>query len=143
MSSADYLAPRPVIHRLVVEHAGPSAGAAAFAVAGVQVLEQAARELLPFIGHHGVNALAARSLRLIQDEFPWLTSPPSPVPDSCPLARVRLDLARQPPAVALAAAVSLIVTFSDLLATFVGASLTMTVLRQAWHGAGSEAVEGT
>src|SRR3954471_7038138 len=117
MSSADYLAPRPVIHRLVVEHAGPRADAAAFAVAGIQVLEQAARELVPFIGQHGVNALAARSLRLIHHEFPWLTSPPSPAPDSSPLDRVRLDLTRQPPAVALAAAVSLIVTFSDLLAT--------------------------
>jgi hypothetical protein len=144
MSSSDYLAPRPVIHRLVLEHAGPSPDATAFAGAGVQVFEQAARQLLPLIGERGVNALAARSLRLIQGEFPWLTATEEPVPELSPLAQVHLDLKAQPPAVALAAAVSLLVTFTDLLSTFVGASLTMSILGQAWHGDPDEgAVEGT
>jgi len=143
MSCPDYLAPRPVIHRLVLEHAGPHPDAAAIAVATVRVLEQAATELLPLIGKLGVNALAARSLRLTQGEFPWLTVTQAPAPELSPLAQIRLDLERQPAAVALAAAVSLIVTFSDLLSTFVGGPLTVTILGQAWRGVVNEgATEG-
>lgn len=141
-SPATLTTPRPVIYQLLVDHAGPSPDAAAFAFAALHVYEQVAQELTPLIGALGVNALAARSVRLIQPEFPWLTANHGISPEVSPLAQVRLDLERQPPPVALSAAVTLIATFSELLSTFVGAPLTARLLSQAWRGGiPDEAVE--
>ena len=134
MPSSTSLAPRPVIHQLLVDHAGPSPDAAAFATAAVHVYDQAAQELIPLIGERGVNALADRTARLVQREFPWLTAEQGTAPEVSPLARMRLDLEGQAAPVALSAAVTLIATFSELLSTFVGARLTKHLLSQAWRG---------
>jgi len=131
-SSSTNLAPRDAIHQLLVDRAGPSPDAAAVAAAAVHVYGQAARELIPLIGELGVNALAARSVRLVQREFPWLTTTQGVAPEVSPLAQVHLDLERQAPVVALSVAVALIATFSELLSTFVGAPLTRRLLSQAW-----------
>lgn len=131
--SSSASSPRPVIHQLLVDHAGPSPDAAAFATAAVHVYDQAAQELIPLIGELGVNALAARSVRLVQREFPWLTVTQGIGPEVSPLAQVRVDLERQASAVALTAAVALIFTFSELLSTFVGAPLTGRLLSKAWR----------
>jgi hypothetical protein len=133
-SSSTSLAPRETIHQLLVDHAGPSPDAVAVATAAVHVYGQAAKELIPLIGELGVNALAARSVRLVQREFPWLTTTQGIAPEVSPLAQVHLDLERQAPAVALSVAVALIATFSELLSTFVGAPLTKRLLSQAWRG---------
>jgi hypothetical protein len=125
--------PRPVIHQLLVAHAGPSPDAAAVATAAVHVYDQAAQELIPLIGELGVNALAARSVRLIQREYPWLTATQVIAPEVSPLAQVRLDLERQASPVALSAAVSLLATFSELLSMFVGVPLTTRLLSAAWR----------
>jgi hypothetical protein len=134
MPSSTSLAPRPVIHQLLVDHAGASPDAAAFATAAVHVYDQAAQELIPLIGERGVNALADRTVRLVQREFPWLTAKQGTAPEVSPLAQMRLDLEGQAAPVALSAAVTLIATFSELLSTFVGAPLTRHLLSQAWRG---------
>ena len=133
MPSSTSLAPPGVIYQLLVHSAGPTPDAAALAVAAVSAYDMAALELIPLIGELGVNALAARSIRLVQREFPWLTATPGIVPEVSPLTQVRLDLERQPPAVALTASVALIAEFSDLLSTFVGAPLTRRLLSKAWR----------
>jgi hypothetical protein len=134
MSSSTSQAPRSMIRQLLVGHAGPSPDAAALAMAAVHAYDQAAHELIPLIGELGVNALVARSVRLVQREFPCLTATQGIAPEISPLAQVRLDLERQAPAVALSAAVALIATFSELLSTFVGAPLTRRLLSRAWCG---------
>jgi hypothetical protein len=138
MSSSTSLAPRSLVHELLVERAGPSPDAAAFAAAAAHIYDQAAQEIIPLIGERGVNALADRSLHLIRREFPWLTAKEEITPEVSPIAQVRLDLERQAPAVALSAGVALIATFSELLSTFVGAPLTQHLLSQAWRGALSD-----
>jgi hypothetical protein len=134
MSPSASLAPRPVIQQMLVDHAGPSPDAAAFATATAHVYDQAAQELIPLIGELGVNALVARSVRLIQREFPWLTVAQGIAPEVSPLAQLRLDLERQATTVALSAAVALLATFSELLSTFIGAPLTRRLLSKAWRG---------
>jgi len=99
--SSPSLAPRSLVHQLLVSRAGPSPDAAAFAAAAAHVYDQAAQELIPLIGEHGVNALADRSLLLIRREFPWLTAKEEITPEVSPIAQVLVDLERQPPAVAL------------------------------------------
>jgi len=135
MSPTTSLAPRALVHRLLVDRAGSSADAAAVAAAAAHVYDQAAQELIPLIGEHGVNALADRSVLLIRREFPWLTAKEEITPEVSPIGRVLLDLEGQAPAVALSAGAALIATFSELLSTFVGAQLTTHLLSQAWHGA--------
>jgi hypothetical protein len=144
MSSSSSPTRRPVIHRLLIDHAGPSPDAAAFATAAVHVYDRAAQLLIPLIGELGVNALAARSVRLIQAEFPWLTAAQVTAPEVSPLPQVRSDLERQASAVALAAAVALLATFTDLLSAFVGAPLTTRLLSTAWRpGMADEAIESS
>src|SRR4051794_9026221 len=123
MSSCPTLSPRAVVHRLLVDQAGPAPDAAAFAAAAGHVYHRAAPELIPLIGEHGVNALADRSLLLIRREFPWLTANDEMTPEVSPIGQVVLDLEQQPPVLALSASTALIATFSELLSTFVGGSL--------------------
>src|SRR5882762_7193193 len=101
MSSSTSLAPRSLVHQLLVDRAGPTPDAAAVAVATALLYDQAAQELIPLIGEHGVNALADRSLLLIRREFPWLTAKEEITPEVSPIAQVLVDLERQAPAVAL------------------------------------------
>ena len=138
MSSSPSLAPRSGVHQLFVSRAGPSPDAAAFAAAAAHVYDQAAQELIPLIGEHGVNALAERSLLLIRREFPWLTAKEEMTPEVSPLAQVVRDLEGQASGVALSAGIALIVTFRELLSACVGVPLTNHLLRQAWHGALSD-----
>jgi hypothetical protein len=138
MSSSTSLAPRSLVQELLINRAGPSPDAAAYAAAAAHVYDQAAQALIPLIGEHGVNALADRSLILIRREFPWLTANEEITPEVSPLAQVLHDLQGQAPAVALAAGAALIATFSDLLSTCVGASLTKHLLSRAWRGALSD-----
>ena len=138
MSFSPSLSQRSLVQRLLVNRAGPSADAAGFAAAAAHVYDQAAQELIPLIGEHGVNALAERSLLLIRREFPWLTAKEEITPEVSPIAQVVRDLEGQAPAVALSAGTALIVTFSELLSTCVGVPLTNHLLSQAWHGALSD-----
>jgi hypothetical protein len=135
MSPSTSLTPRSLIQQLLVDRAGPSPDAAAFAAATAQVYDQAAQELSPLIGEHGVNALADRSLLLIRREFPWLTAKNEITAEASPIAQLLLDLERQAPPAALAAGAALIATFTGLLSTFLGARLTKHLLGQAWQGA--------
>jgi hypothetical protein len=135
MSSSTSLAPRSLVHQLLVDRAGPTPDAAAVAMAAALVYDQAAQELIPLIGKHGVNALADRSLLLIRREFPWLTAKDGITPEVSPIGQVILDLEMQAPAIALSAGAALIATFTELLSTFVGAPLTKLLLSQAWREA--------
>jgi hypothetical protein len=134
MSPSTNLIPRNLVQQMLVDRAGPSPDAAALSAATAQVYDQAAQELNPLIGEHGVNALAERSLHLMRREFTWLTAKDVLTPEVSPIAQLRLDLERQAPPVALAAGAALIATFTELLSTFLGARLTKHLLGQAWPG---------
>jgi len=120
------------IQRTLRREAGTGANAKALAAAAVRMYEMLAGQLALLIGDGGVRALTARSLHLVQRDFPWLADAQEPDPSEGPFAQVGFCLERQEPAVATEAAAAALATLSGLLATLIGETLTMRVLRAAW-----------
>jgi len=123
---------RQAIRRELTREAGTNAYAKALAAAALRVYDTLAGQLALLIGDGGVRALTARSLHLVQRDFPWLAEAQEPVPSEGPFAQVAFCLERQEPAVATEAAAAALATLSGLLATLIGETLTMRVLRAAW-----------
>ena len=104
--------------------------------------DQAAQELIPLIGEHGVNALAERSLfdpagiSMAHSQGRDYAGGVSYRPGAFAIWKGRHP--RSPSA----AGTALIVTFSELLSTCVGVPLTNHLLRQAWHGAAERRSRG-
>ena len=136
MTTGDTL--RPALRRALAQDAGTNADAHAVAAAAFRAYERLAQELAPLIGDAGLNAVCARSVHLTQREFSWLVPADSAGPRDAPFAHVRLSLEGQDPAVAADAAVAVLATFGELLASFIGDSLTTRLLREAWPGAFSD-----
>ena len=126
---------RQAIQRVLAREAGSDADAKALAAAALRVYATLAGQLALLIGDGGVRALTARSLHLVQRDFPWLAEAHGPGPSEGPLAQVRFLLERQEPAVARQAASAVLATLGGLLATLIGEALTMRVLRAAWPSA--------
>ena len=92
-------------------------------------IEQA---LHPIIGHRGVAALYHRSLHLTAVAYPWLAIDQPAVPAAIDPSGLRLALVQQTAAEAGAGGSALFLTFHELLASLVGASLTDRLLRSVW-----------
>ncbi len=89
--------------------------------------KQIAVRLTPIIGAQGVEVLFARALHLTSSAFPWLSGPGgSSVED------FQSRLARQEPFTAEAAGSELLVTFTELLGTLIGGSLSAHLLGPVW-----------
>ena len=126
---------RQAIQRALAREAGADADAKALAAAALRVYDTLAGQLALLIGEGGVRALTARSLRLVERDFPWLAEAQPPDPSEHPFSQVALGLERQEPAVATEAAAAALATLGGLLATLIGEPLTMRVLRAAWPSA--------
>jgi hypothetical protein len=123
---------RNVFQRILAREAGPGADTSATAAAARRVCERFARQLVPLIGDAGVAALCARSLHLTQRTAPGVVPVPASAHGDAPFALLQLFLEQQPPAAATEAAVAVLATASELLASFIGESLTTNLLREAW-----------
>lgn len=123
---------RQAIQRALTQEAGRDADAQALAAAVVRVYDKLAGQLVLLIGEGGVRALTARSLHLVQRDFPWLAETRAADPSAGSFAQVGSCLARQEPAIAADAAVLALATFGGLLTTLIGEMLTMRVVRAAW-----------
>ena len=132
---------RQAIQRALRREAGADADAKAFAAAARRVYDALAGQLALLIGDGGVRALTARSLHLVQREFPWLAEAREPDPLEGGFAQVRSRLERQEPLLAMEAAAATLATLGGLLATLIGDTLTMRVLRAAWPNAFPEETE--
>ena len=126
---------RKAIQRALTLEAGSDADAKALAAAALRLYETLAGQLVLLIGEAGVRALTARSLHLVQRDFPWLAEARDPGPAERPFAQVGLRLAQQEPALAREAATMVLATLGGLLAALIGDALTMRVLRAAWPSA--------
>ena len=126
---------RGAIQRALTLEAGSDADAKALAGAALRLYETLAGQLALLIGEAGVRALIARSLHLVQRDFPWLAEARDPGPSERPFAQVGLRLEQQEPTVAREAAAATLATLGGLLATLIGDALTMRVLRAAWPSA--------
>ena len=123
---------RQAIQRALTREAGTDADAKALAAATLRLYDTLAGQLALLIGDGGVRALTARSLHLVQRDYPWLAEARDPGQSKGPFAQVGFCLERQDPAVATEAAAAALATLGGLLATLIGEVLTMGVLRAAW-----------
>src|SRR5258707_13613340 len=123
---------RPALRRVLTQDAGTRTDAHAVAAAALRAYERLARELAPLIGAAGINAVCARSVHLTQREFSWLAPARSAEARDAPFTYVRVSLERQDPAVATDGAIAVLATFGELLASFIGDSLTTRLWREAW-----------
>jgi len=115
--------------RLLASEGGPGGSAEACAAAAGQVYDKLDAHLSSLLGRTGVQALFARSARLVETEFPCLAEVAAGIEVS---AKLRACLQSLEPAVAIEAAAVLFGTFLELLTTFIGDRLTVQVLRSAW-----------
>ena len=130
MTTRDTL--RPALRRVLTHDAGTSADAHAIAAAALRAYERLAQQVAPLIGEVGLNAVCARSVHLTQREFSWLAPADSAWPRDAPFTHVRVSLERQDPAAATDAAIAVLATFGELLASFIGDGLTTDLLHEAW-----------
>ena len=139
MTALGNVALRQLALRVLAQHAGPAEDAVALAAAAHRAYDDLARVSAPLIGQVGVDALTGRALHLARQEYPWLADSRGSEQGEGPFAQAIASLARQDPAVAIAAAGAVVATFTGLLVTFIGEPLTAGLLRKAWPDAFSDA----
>ena len=123
---------RRVFRRMLAHEAGSGANATAVAAAARRLAERFAQQLNPLIGDAGVAAICARSLHLAQRNVPGVPAAPASDHSDGPFALLQRSLEQQEPPAATEAAVAMLATISELLAAFIGDSLTTRLLREAW-----------
>ncbi len=123
---------REAIRRTLARSAGEVPDASAVAEATLGTWRQVAARLAPVIGARGVEALFGRSLHATSKAFPDLAKVQNGENGAARLADLKACLAAQEPAVAAEAGQALLVNFTELLATLIGASLTERLLAPVW-----------
>ncbi len=123
---------RDVFRRILAREAGPGADRSATVAAARRVCERFAHPLIPLIGDAGVAAICARSVHLTQRNAPGLAPVRPSAHGDAPFAPLLLFLEQQQPAAVTEAAVAALATASQLLASFIGESLTSQLLCEAW-----------
>jgi hypothetical protein len=88
--------------------------------------------LMPILGSRGVDALLSRALVLTGGSFPWLCENPKKSPVPGPFVTLRASLSTRPDEEASEANLALVITFTELLASLIGNSLTNRLLDPVW-----------
>ena len=111
-----------------------SAGASSEEVAALvaTTLRCIDRALTPIVGQRGTAALYKRSLHLSRPMHPWLPIAADGPESEMDVAALTAALATRTSADAAAAGTQLLKSFSALLATLIGESLTERLLRPVW-----------
>ena len=135
MTSTGDVALRQLAPNVLAARAGSGAGAPALAAAADSAYGDLVRVFSPLIGDLGVEALTGRAVHLAQQQHTWLVSARGPDQVNEHIGQVIAGLERQDPAVAADAAATVFTLLTELLVTFIGASLTTSLLRQAWPDA--------
>jgi hypothetical protein len=91
-----------------------------------------ATQLAPVIGARGFEALFGRALHMTSTTFPWLEVGANRSVGASPLPSLEGCLAGQNPAAAAEASYTLLLTFTELLTTLIGESLTTRLLAPVW-----------
>lgn len=103
--------------------------------AAIVLWEKLATEVISIVGAGGFDSLYARSVFLAQSRFPWLAAGAAPAQAGHRFASLKTSLAAQTPAHASEANRLLLVTFTDIVASLIGETLTTGILRSAWGNA--------
>jgi hypothetical protein len=118
--------------RLLARQTGAEADPPAVAAAARRLFEDFAQHLTPLIGDAGVAAICGRSLQLAERRFPVLAPARASAQDGEPCTHVQHFLAHQDPVVATRAAVTVLVVACEVLASFIGETLTRLLLHETW-----------
>ena len=124
---------REAIRRTLEQRAGGAPDAAAIAKATIGIWHQVADRLAPVIGVQGVNVLFSRSLHLTSATFQWLVNAGDRGSNAAQLTTLEARLAGCKPEDSAEASYALLVTFTELLTTLVGAPLTGRLLSPVWE----------
>jgi hypothetical protein len=132
MQSTDSHLLRETIRITLGQRAGklPDANATSKATAATWRLVEA--QLVPVIGTRGLDVLFRRALHQTTTAFPWLAASVDRGGSAGPLPSLMACLAAQHTAAAAEAAHALLLTFTELLATLIGESLTERLLAPVW-----------
>ena len=122
----------PAFVRLLERQVGTGADAPAVAAAARRLCEDFARHLTPLIGDGGVAAIYGRSLQLAERRFPGLAPARASGQYAEPFTHVQHFLEHQDPVVATSAAVTVLALASEVLASFIGETLTRLLLHEMW-----------
>jgi hypothetical protein len=122
----------PAFERLLARQAGTGAAAPAVAAAARRLCKDFAQRLTPLIGDGGVAAIYGRSLQLAARRFPGFAPARSSGQDGDPITHVQHFLEHQDPVVATRAAVTVLAIASEVLASFIGETLTCLLLHETW-----------
>jgi len=120
-----------IIMRTRLQRTGDAADAKAVAEAAVSTWRDATSRLSPVIGGQGVDVLFRRSIHVASKTFPWLVVP-GQVGSTSLLANLNTCLAGRETAVAIEASDALLVTFTELLTSLIGESLSERLLAPIW-----------
>jgi len=122
----------PPFERLLARQAGTGADAPAVAAAARRLCKDFAQRLTPLIGDGGVAAIYGRSLQLAERRFPGFAPARSSGQDGDPFTHVQHFVEHQDPVVAIRAAVTVLAIASEVLASFIGETLTRLLLHETW-----------
>ena len=120
------------IRSTLARHAGGVADSCAVAEAALGAWQQVAERLDPVIGARGVAVLFARALHLTRKRFAWLVVAWDPADGGASHILLKACFAARGTEDAAQAACALLATFTELLATLVGESLTERLLGPVW-----------
>jgi hypothetical protein len=91
-----------------------------------------AEQIISVVGQGGFQSLYARSIFMAQRSHPWLAQPAASLPVDLIFGTLSTCLAEHTPDQAQAANALLMLTFTDLVASLIGESLTVRILKTAW-----------
>jgi hypothetical protein len=132
MPTADRELCREAIRRTLALRAGDAPDASAVAEAALGTWRIVAIRLAPVIGKQGVDVLFNRSLQLTSATFPWLSIARDHEDNAAVLATLKARFAGSEKDAAAEASYTLLVTFTELLTTLIGESLTERLLGPVW-----------
>ncbi len=120
------------IRAMLARRVGEDADAATIAAAALLIWRDVDVALSPIIGQPGVAALYKRSLYLTLVDHPFLVTAYEGSVRAGDFVGLETALSQQTPTEALAAIISLLITFHDLLTHLIGGSLFERLLRSVW-----------
>ena len=120
------------IRRVLISRAGTAPDAGMVAEATLNIWRQMAAWLAPIIGIRGVEVLFSRALQLTSRAFPCLVITGDQGDSAALLASLKANLAASATNDAMEAGHALLVTFTELLSTLIGESLTRRLLSPVW-----------
>jgi hypothetical protein len=122
----------PAFLRLLARKAGTEADPPAVAAAARRLCDDFAQHLTSLIGDTSVAAIFDRSLQLAERRFPVLAPARASGQDGEPCTHVQHFLEHQDPVVVTRAAVTVLVVACEVLASFIGETLTRLLLHETW-----------